>query len=727
MLWKQHTANRLDPVKYLPVEIVNLIFSFVVYHVAELEPEDPRNPGWLTIPSRKTIADSRDAPLVLAFVSSAWCQIAVNYPPLWSTIIIDRSEDDCLERIELFLDRSGRELLDVVFLDTVTPTARLEALLIGHAHRLKSLVGHSEGAEWGNIPLARLEPLDTPTGLMNWSVYASRNRRISAVPTPKCLHRVQLFEWGFDTESLIRFIYFHNLESLSISVDLEPRDTQCDKRLQFQRLRHLRLRVSNAHWPKESILESPWIERLECPVLVDLYLLYELNQDPSMDMYQQLEACLLRTISLRNLWVHMYVSGGADQESDTNRLRNMRPFKFEGRLEQAYHMFITPRRAKSTWAAAITERFFSVFVPDTSLAWEYGQFPSPTIFTNLKVMIIVNGIDANQSALVAPKMIKLEFPFLEELYLTWAEPKWIGLLYAPRLISVHTYGFIPSSLGRISNSTNISDIRLVFREEHPGPREIYLPSADKLQLDLQINDLFRLNVHPSQIRAVTITIRWNADISCPPHWTVGCISEMLGTVTSLNLKCYTPQSGFCDSSQTIVSFLKPFVYLKRLNLHQSTIVQPTWIDQLAQQLVDPNFLPDLEALSTSRCPLWPDFFQGIQHRQYGFLTGQFRTALKEVTIMERVHGVLLEHLRESLAGRYIGLTRMPPRRNGSKEWPPQPFNYEGLDTDGLLCCYGCYKAGLELGCMVLPSRDARRMISCDKAKGDQESNTVFAP
>ena len=95
--------------------------------------------------------------------------------------------------------------------------------------------------------------------------------------------------------------------------------------------------------------------------------------------------------------------------------------------------------------------------------------------------------------------------------------------------------------------------------------------------------------------------------------------------------------------------------------------------------------------------------------------------------MERVHGVLLEHLRESLAGSYIGLTRMPPRRNGSKEWPPQPFNYEGLDIDGLLCCYGCYKAGLELGCMVLPSHDARRMISCDKAKGDQESNTVFAP
>ena len=724
--WKQHTANRLDPAKYLPVEIVNLMFSFVVYHVAELELEDPLDLGRLTVPARETIAGYRDAPLALTFVSRAWCQIAVNYPPLWSTIIIDRSEGDFLERIELFLDRSGKELLDIILLDAVTPAAHLEGLLIEHAHRLKSLVGHLAWTEWGPIPLVRLEPLDNPTGFVNWSVYAPRSRSIFAVPTLKCLHRVQLFRWWFDPESLVQLTYFHNLESLSISIVLEPQDTQWDKKLQFQRLRHLRLCVSNTHWPKVSILKSPWIERLECSVLVDLYLHYQLNRDPSMDMYPQLEACVFRIISLQNLWVHMDVSDGADQEPDTSRLQNIRPSTFESRLERVHLTFRIPTGVDNTWAAAITERFFSAFVPDTSLAWEYGQFPSPTIFTNLKTMHIVNEIVGNQSALVAPEMIKLEFPFLEELYLKYAEPKWIDLLHAPRLISLSIYGFIPSSLGHISNSANISDILLEFREEDPGTREIYLPSSDKLQLDLQITDLFRLNVHPSRIRAVAINSDWRADIICPPHWTVDLISEMLGTVTDLDLDCYTP-SGFRDSSQTMHSFLKPFVYLKRLKLHQSTISEPTWIDQLAQHLVDPNFLPELEALSTSHYPLWPDFFQHIQHRQYGFLTGQFQTALKEITIMRPVHGVLLEYLKESLAGRYIGLTRMPPRRKGSKEWPTQPFNCEELDTNGLLCCNRCYKAGLELGCLVVSSGDARRMLFCDRAKGDWELNTVFAP
>ena len=422
------------------------------------------------------VAGYRDAPLVLAFVSRAWCQIAVNYPPLWSTIIIDRSEGDYLERIQLFLDRSGKELLDIILLDAVTPTAHLEGLLIEHAHRLRTLVGHSERTDWrkfplgqlpsGRFPLARLEPFDNPTSCVNCILYTSRNRKILAVPNPKCLHRVQLFRWRFDPESLIQFTYFLNLESLSVSIVLEPQDTQGDEKLQFQRLRHLRLCISNEYWRKESMLNSPWIERLECSVLVGLYLLYKLNRDPSMDMYPQLEACLRRIISLRNLWVHMSVGGGANQDSDTSGLQNMRPFMFEGRLERVHLTFLIPIAEKKTWAAAITERFFSVF------AWEYGQFPSPTTPTNPKVMHIRNRIEGNQSALVAPEMTKLEFPFLEELYLIRAEPKWIALLHAPRLTSLHVCGFIPSGLGHISSSANISDIWLVFWGGDPAPWEI---------------------------------------------------------------------------------------------------------------------------------------------------------------------------------------------------------------------------------------------------------------
>ena len=93
----------------------------------------------------------RDTSLVLAFVSRARCRIAVNYPPLWSTIIIDRSDD---EYLELFLDRPGKELLDIILLDTLTPTAHIEGLLIDHAHHLKSLVGHSEEPELiGGTPI----------------------------------------------------------------------------------------------------------------------------------------------------------------------------------------------------------------------------------------------------------------------------------------------------------------------------------------------------------------------------------------------------------------------------------------------------------------------------------------------------------------------------------------------------------------------------------------------
>ena len=191
-LWKQHTTHRLDPAKYFPIEIINLIFSLVTYNVVELEPENLNWPGTLIMPSRETMVGYREAPLILASVSRNWRHIAVNYPLLWYTIIIDLSEDDDVERIHLFLNRSGKELLDVVLLDHVTPTTRLQDLLLKHAHRFKTLVGHSAAMDAYNFPLARLEPLDTSDDFINWSVYAPTNRSWAPVPIPKCLHRVQL-------------------------------------------------------------------------------------------------------------------------------------------------------------------------------------------------------------------------------------------------------------------------------------------------------------------------------------------------------------------------------------------------------------------------------------------------------------------------------------------------------------------------------------------------------
>jgi len=208
---------------------------------------------------------------------------------------------------------------------------------------------------------------------------------------------------------------------------------------------------------------------------------------------------------------------------------------------------------------------------------------------------------------------------------------------------------------------------------------------------------------------------------------------MLGTVTDLKV---TPlqQTGFgrqCQRpSQTIPSFLKPFVYLRRLVLHWETLGQCPSIDQLAQHLADPAFLPELEALSFSEYPSWPDFFSHIQQRQIGHLAGQSRTRLKEITIKVPIHGALLENLRESLAGKYFGLTYIPNCRGGSKEWAARLFEHRGSGTNGTLCCCVCHRAGLELGCMIIPSQGMVHMVVYSRhphSFRDWELNTVFAP
>ena len=203
---------------------------------------------------------------------------------------------------------------------------------------------------------------------------------------------------------------------------------------------------------------------------------------------------------------------------------------------------------------------------------------------------------------------------------------------------------------------------------------------------------------------------------------------MLGTVTDIDLQCTGGDDTFQDPLETILPFIKPLVFLEHLKLCPSLPNEPKFIDQLAQQLVDPNFLPQLKDLFISEHPSWPDFFQYIQKRQSGFLIGHFQAALKSITIDRLVHGALLEHLRESLAGKYIGLINMPPRRRGSKDWPAQPFDLEEFDTDGLLCCYFCHKAGLEIGCIMTQEKHpGYQMRACDRHSAGWQLNTVFAP
>ena len=735
ILWKPHIAHHLDPAKYLPIEIVNLIFSFVVYHVVELEPKDPFRSWGGTTPPDDLMAHFRDGPLILTSVSRDWYQIVVNYPPLWSTILIDQSEDDCLERIQLFLDRSGKELLDIVLLKGVELTIHLKSLLIESADRFKTLVGHSTEVVFPFIPASRLTSFESPAGFVNWIEYPSSRHRISPVSIPKCLHCVQLYRWGFNPESLIQLTSFHNLNSLVITIEPEPKDTHWNQKLRFGRLQHLQLRVSNVYWHGGPSLASPWIEWIECPLLVDLQLSYSLNREPSEETYSQLEASLLGFRYLQKLQVHINIHYSNDREADASRFQTMKPstLTYNGNLEFVHVTFGSRYTATSAWAAAFTERFFTTFVPRTNLGWQYAQFPSPAMTSNLKTIHIKSSIDGSQSALVAPEMAKLEFPLLEELYLQEGEPKWMNLLHAPRLVYLSIEGFVLSDLRHISNSF-VSRVHLKFQTGHPGSREIFLPPTGILEIGLQINDIFQLNVHPSQIQAVTINVHWNERVTCPPYWTISYISRMLGTVTNMNLMGFVLEenSRFQDPSEIMPSFIRPFVHLSHLNLLSLSANQhqPPCIDQLARHLVDPSFLPNLQSLSISEYPCWSDFFQHIQQRQIGFLTGRVPTALKWVTIRGPVHGALLEHLRESLAGKYIGLINMPPRRQGSKEWPAPPFDDKKLDRDGLLCCYVCHKAGLEIGCMIplsTNSGDLMDMRVCERYRDAWPLNTVFSP
>jgi len=444
------------------------------------------------MPSSEIIAGYQYAPLILASVSRAWCHIATKYPPLWSTILIDQSESDYLERIHLFLDRSGQEFLDVILIDHTIPSLHLNNFLVEYEDRFKTVVGLAANLRFNDYSF-RMESYKTPASFVNWSVYAPIPRRISTVPIPKCLRHFQLHQSRFDSTSLIQFTYFNSLESLSISIAPGPNHTEWDQMLRFERLRHLNLDISNAEWPKGSSSKRLWIEWLECPALADLDLVHRSSQCPSNEVHIRLEACLLRFRSLQNLRVHAgcKIIAGEDQKTQ--------PSIFDGRVLELVQLTVdiypTPHKA---CVGAFTERLFSVFVPNKHLTRPYGQFRSPTIFANVKTMHIQSFMKEIGSVLVAPQMSQLEFPLLEELYLQRSAPKFLDRLRAPRLRSLRIDGFTPSDLRQHSN-TSISIVRLTFRVFQPGSQGIYLPSVDKLRLDIEAHDLFHLNVHPSLV------------------------------------------------------------------------------------------------------------------------------------------------------------------------------------------------------------------------------------
>jgi hypothetical protein len=292
---------------------------------------------------------------------------------------------------------------------------------------------------------------------MNWNVGARGGRWISSGPIPKCLRRVQLLELQFDSRSLIQFTHFHNLEYLSISTRPEMTETERDKKVRFELLQYLSLQITNS---------NPAIEWLECPALVGLDLAYSLVPSENTYVYERLEACLLRFKSVRSLWVNLVFGADTSKSFDTSELQNMQPSMFDGSLELVQLTFSreTPPSRESAPAKALLKIFFSVFVQRTHLKWQYGQFPSPTIFANLKTVYISYEVEGNRSALVAQGMV--EFPFLEELYIEGKAPKLLNLLHAPRLISLRLSGFMPLDLRHISNSIIL--IHLKLQNDEPG-------------------------------------------------------------------------------------------------------------------------------------------------------------------------------------------------------------------------------------------------------------------
>jgi hypothetical protein len=706
----------------------------------------------LEIPSGKSIVGHRDTPLILASVSRSWCDIAANFPPLWSTIIVDQSEQDHLERVYLFLDRSNKEPLEIILLDHESRITRgLLDIITGHADRFKTLVSLSAPSD-DDFRSSQTQSIIAPTKLVHWSEFKSRRRAIPVTQIPTCIPHVLLHPPScFAFNALIQFTSFHNLESLCLYITLGRQDHMWDKKLQFNQLRQLRLHAIHKSPPNPppannlSNLEPPWLECLECPTLADLCLDYALEKGELNRTYPRLEAGLLCFKSLRNLYINVILNGRNIRAIDAVEIQNMQSSIFGGRLESVRLTFnrfpydpSEEHEVPESVGGTITERLFSVFVPNTHLAWEYAQFPSPIMFHNLKILHIIGYIVRNESALVAPETTQiLDFPLLTELYIQSQGTRWPDRLQVPRLELLHIRDalFLPSLYTqRSSNAPPIVPPR------NSGGRlqDPYLPSAAKVQLDLSLPNLYQLNLHPLRTQDVTINIPCGSNllISCPLNWTMGDVTEQLGTVIELNMKSsgrhifYCFFTDFRPSPDTISTFLNPFKHLKRLTLPFATMDRPTHVDHFARHLVDPHFLPELEALSISEYPSWSHFFQYIQQRQIGFLCGQFPTGLKEITTKGRVHAALLEHLGESLAGKCVNLINMPPQNKGPKEWPIQPFKYEGFDTEGLLSCYACHKGGLEIGCTVSPSKRLDDMLVCSRHPihiEDWESNKVFVP
>jgi hypothetical protein len=236
------------------------------------------------------------------------------------------------------------------------------------------------------------------------------------------------------------------------------------------------------------------------------------------------------------------------------------------------------------------------------------------------------------------------------------------------------------------------------------PNLVHPPKAEKIYLRLRPHRFVGIYPHFTFVRplAITIVIDEGDTLDFREDWA----SNKLSPVATLVFETIgKPMRAFIGTGKMLAethisNYVRPFRGLSHLGLPRAPVEQRAYVDKFVEHLVEPDFLPVLTSLCITECPVWGPFFYFIRHRQVMFLTRRIRAGLKEITVWGRIHGLLLEGLREALTGKYCGSMALPLHRRESSEWPSQPFDPKHVGTQGLLSCYVCFKAGLDLGCTV---------------------------
>jgi hypothetical protein len=698
-----------------------------------------------------SIVGHADAALSLSAVSRPWSQVVTSIPRLWSTIVLGWGQDDHIARCKLFLSLSANEPVNVILLDYYVPTA-LSALLFQSLHRIGSII-YLPSEETKDLEFLRLQyPTASPQCDL-LGVYESGSRHVSAIPLPPRLRVAELSSLPLPVSYVSTFTQFQGLESLSLDGFLLPTGHSWAGDLLLPSLQNLFLRQGP---PKSRSTSERWLtEFLSCPKLQTVHIRAFLPRNAAV-AYIRLEASLTRFPALRIISCHITLPNRRFSSAEIDITTTRQLPQFRGKLEKSAFTFWRPPHGivvteYDPSLSTLTEQSCDIFAPCLELGWQYIQCPAPQVFTQLTRLDVYSYLSRDEHGSDLPSQVL--FPLLQELYFEFPpyNPRWLELIRAPRLVSLHVcesdrypieYKSIPDlnptlDISHISQCNVIQTMALHLRRDGYGarPNLLHLPQAEKICLRLQPHRLVGLYSHFTFVRplAIAIVIDEGDTLNFREDWASNELSPVetliFETIDRPLLHVFI-RTGKMLAEKHISNYVRPFRGLSHLGLPRAPAEQRAYIDGFVEHLVEPDFLPVLTSLCITECPVWGPFFYFIRHRQVMFLTRRIRAGLKEITVRGRIHGLLLEGLREALTGKYCGSMALPLHQRESSEWPSQPFDPKHVETQGLLSCYVCFKAGLELGCTVKCSEKGSEMLMCDRHPyyfKDWESNTVFSP